>query len=317
MGDQQVTAAIECFDLTKTYVRHVTALHNITLHIAKGSSFGLLGENGAGKSTLVRILLGFIHPTSGIVRVLGEDDITCAHDRLGYVHERPIFELRFSGYAYLQYMAQLSGIWGEANHTRVQEVLAMVQLQEAASRPIHTYSKGMQQRLAIAQALITEPELLILDEPTSGLDPRSQWEIRQIILNLRKLGKTLLLCSHYLAEVEELCDAVGILRRGQMLLSGTVSQLLAAQGCIEIVLGTTIPAETVARNLNLEASLIEAQGNKLCIKDSMQQSVLAALIAADIPIISLNPLNHTLEEIYLQTTYTKDNAQQSIAATRR
>jgi ABC-2 type transport system ATP-binding protein len=197
MGDQQMIAAIECFDLTKTYSRHFTALHNITLQVAGGSSFGLLGENGAGKSTLVRILLGFIHPTSGIVRVLGEDDVTRAHNRLGYVHERPIFELRFSGYTYLQYMAQLSGLWSEASRTRAQEVLAMVQLEEAANRPIHTYSKGMQQRLAIAQALITEPELLILDEPTSGLDPRSQWEIRQIILTLRKQGKTLLLCSHY------------------------------------------------------------------------------------------------------------------------
>ena len=122
-------------------------------------------------------------------------------------------------------------------------MLEQVNLQEAATRAIRTYSKGMMQRLAIAQALMTNPELLILDEPTSGLDPRSQWEIRQIIAALRKQGKTVLLCSHYLAEVEMLCDAVGILRRGELILRGTVADLLHSQDVIEIVLANDQPAE--------------------------------------------------------------------------
>ena len=175
---------IECIELTKAYGTHSVALKNLNLTINEGTSFGLLGENGAGKSTLVRLLMGFIFPTSGRVRVLGEEQVARAHARIGYAHERPIFETRFSGRKYLAYLGKLAGLWGVANSRRVGEVLEQVNLQEAADRPIGTYSKGMMQRLAIAQALMTRPELLILDEPTSGLDPRSQWEIRQIIAAL-------------------------------------------------------------------------------------------------------------------------------------
>src|SRR5437588_12755214 len=164
--------AIECIELTKAYGTQAVALKNLNLTINEGTSFGLLGENGAGKSTLVRILMGFIFPTSGRVHVLGEEQVSRAHSRIGYAHERPIFEARFSGRKYLSYLGKLAGLWGTANSTRIKEVLDQVNLQEAADRAIGTYSKGMLQRLAIAQALMTDPELLILDEPTSGLDPR-------------------------------------------------------------------------------------------------------------------------------------------------
>ncbi|HCI82912.1 MAG TPA: ABC transporter ATP-binding protein, partial [Ktedonobacter sp.] len=158
-----VLPAIECQELTKSYNTRITALNNLTLAIPQGSSFGLLGENGAGKSTLVRLIMGFIFPTSGHVRVFGEEQVTLAHGRIGYVHERPIFETRFSGRAFLTYLGQLSGLWNTANHTKVQELLELVNLHEAADRTIGTYSKGMMQRLAIAQALLTNPALLILD----------------------------------------------------------------------------------------------------------------------------------------------------------
>jgi len=186
---------IECVELTKAYGKRIVALNNLTLTINEGASFGLLGENGAGKSTLVRLLMGFIFPTSGRVRVLGEEKMARAHPRIGYVHERPIFETRFKGRVYLTYLGELSGLWGYVNKARVDELLERVNLYEAADRAIGTYSKGMLQRLAIAQALLSGPELLILDEPTSGLDPRSQWEVRQIISALRKQGKTGLLVN--------------------------------------------------------------------------------------------------------------------------
>src|SRR5579884_2629777 len=144
-------AAIECIELTKTYGRRTTALHNLTLTINEGTSFGLLGENGAGKSTLVRIIMGFTYPTSGSIRVLGEDQVIRAHPRIGYVHERPIFEMRFTGRAYLTYLAQLAGTWDTANIRRVSHLLTQVNLNEAADRRLGTYSKGMLQRLAIAQ----------------------------------------------------------------------------------------------------------------------------------------------------------------------
>ena len=229
--------------------------------LKQGISFGLLGENGAGKSTLVRLLMGFIFPTSGQMRVLGEECVSRAHDRIGYAHERPIFETRFTGRRYLDYLGKLAGLWSATNSTRVSHVLEQVNLQEAADRPIGTYSKGMLQRLAIAQALMTDPELLILDEPTSGLDPRSQWEIRQILAALRKQGKTVLLCSHYLAEVEALCDAVGILRRGELILSGTVEDLLHSQDVVEIVLGHGHSANEVVARLEIAGQVIEAQGD--------------------------------------------------------
>lgn len=297
---------IECIELTKAYGTHAIALKNLNLIINEGTSFGLLGENGAGKSTLVRLLMGFIFPTSGRVRVLGEEQVSRAHARIGYAHERPIFETRFSGRKYLAYLGKLAGLWGTANSRQIGEVLEQVNLQEAADRAIGTYSKGMLQRLAIAQALMTNPELLILDEPTSGLDPRSQWEIRQIIAALRKQGKTVLLCSHYLAEVEMLCDAVGILRRGELILSGRVADLLHSQDVFEIVLANDQPAGEVVARLGIGEQVIEMQGNVLRIAGKAQQTVLAALVGANIAIASLNPLTRTLEDVYVQTTRTAD-----------
>jgi len=299
---------IECIDLTKSYGLRVTALNNLTLTIEQGTSFGLLGENGAGKSTLVRMIMGFIFPTSGHIRVFGEERVALAHPKIGYVHERPIFETRFTGRAYLTYLAQLSGLWDEANKARVQALLELVNLHEAADRNTGTYSKGMLQRLAIAQALLTNPELLILDEPTSGLDPRSQWEVRQIVAGLRKEGKTILLCSHYLSEVEALCDSVCILRRGRLILSGAVADLLHSQGIVEIVLANQQDAGNVVARLGLVEQVIEIQGNLFRIPDHAQTAVLAQLVNANIPIVSLTPVNRTLEEVYVRTTQASDNA---------
>ncbi|HEX6554264.1 MAG TPA: ABC transporter ATP-binding protein [Ktedonobacteraceae bacterium] len=297
---------IECNELTKAYGKHI-ALDSLTLTIEEGASFGLLGENGAGKSTLVRLLMGFIFPTSGQMRVLGEERVCRAHDRIGYAHERPIFETRFTGRRYLDYLGKLAGLWGATNSMRVSHVLEQVNLQEAADRPIGTYSKGMLQRLAIAQALMTDPELLILDEPTSGLDPRSQWEIRQILAALRKQGKTVLLCSHYLAEVEALCDTVGILRRGELILSGTVEDLLRSQDVVEIVLAHDQAANEVVARLEIAGQVIEAQGDMLRVAGKVQAAVLAKLVEAGIDIASLNPLSRTLEDVYVQATRAADN----------
>lgn len=307
----QSRPVIECIDLSKAYTKRTTALSNLNLSIGEGMSFGLLGENGAGKSTLVKLIMGFIFPTAGRVRVLGEEKVARAHTRIGYVHERPIFETRFSGRASLSYLGKLAGLWGAASRARIDEVLSLVNLREAADRAVGTYSKGMMQRLALAQALMTDPDLLILDEPTSGLDPRSQWEIRQIIAALRKEGKSVLLCSHYLAEVEMLCDAVGILRHGQLILSGTVADLLHSQDVVEIVLAQDHAASVVAVRLDITDQVIDAQENVLHVSGKAQSAVLAALVNAGIDIVSLNPLTRTLEDVYVQTTNAADAAASS------
>lgn len=297
---------IECRDLSKTYPKRVVALDTCSLIIEQGTAFGLLGENGAGKSTLVRLLMGFILPSSGQLRVFGTEEVTRVHTRIGYVHERPIFENAFTGRRFLRYLAELSGLFGTANSTRVQEVLEEVKLSDAADRKIGQYSKGMLQRLAIAQALLTNPDLLIFDEPTSGLDPRSQWEVRQIIAALRNQGKTILICSHYLTEVEALCNAVGILRRGKLILTGRVDELLHGQDISEIALANELPAANLVDRLALKEQVVGTQDNILRVRGSEQELVLSKLVNAKVPLLSLNPLNRTLEEVYVQATRRAD-----------
>lgn len=294
---------VACVNLTRTYEGGVTALKDLTLNIEPGMSFGLLGENGAGKSTLVRLIMGFILPTRGKLSVLGERKVSRAHARIGYLHERPYVELRFSAKKYLTYMARLSGLWSQQASSRIAEVLEMVDLSAAADEKLATYSKGMLQRLCIAQALLSDPEFLILDEPTGGLDPYSQWAVRQIIANLRKRGKTLLICSHYLAEVETLCDTVGILQRGTLIQHGAVRDLVATQNKVEILLREDQSAAELVVRLALQSYIQKAEGNLLRFATRDQQRVLAALVQAEIPIFSLHPVNQTLEEVYIATTH--------------
>jgi ABC-2 type transport system ATP-binding protein len=297
-------AVVTCVGLTKVYQTGVVALNDLTLTIEPEMSFGLMGENGAGKSTLVRLLMGFIFPTRGQLSVLGETVVRRAHARIGYLHERPYVELRFTARSYLTYMAQLSGLWDAANRQRVQSVLEQVDLNAAADERLATYSKGMLQRLSIAQTLLTDPQLLILDEPTNGLDPYSQWQVRQIIAALRKQGKTILICSHYLAEVEMLCDTVGILQHGKLVQSGAVSDLVQTQNAVEIVLaeGEGLLASDIVTRLGIAEHVIEMHNNLMRIDAESQDSVLAALVAANVQIHSLNPVSQTLEEVYINTT---------------
>ena len=296
--------AIRCSELTKSY-HNIVALQDLTLDIEYGTSFGLLGENGAGKSTLVRLMMGFIFPTSGQIRVLDQADILKAHASIGYVHERAIFDPRISGRKYLLHLGKLIGLHGAAGKQRVEATLTRVNLLEAANRPVGAYSKGMQQRLAIAQALLTDPELLILDEPTSGLDPRSQWEIRQIIQGLRARGKTIFLCSHYLTEVEALCDTIGIMRRGKMVLSGSVADLMRSKNIVEVKLADHLDARVTLAELNISSqSTFDLHSNVFKIRGEDQQLILENLVQAHIPIISLSPINRSLEEIYVEATST-------------
>ena len=296
------SAVVSCKGLTKIYQTGVLALNDLTLTIESGMSFGLMGENGAGKSTLVKLLMGFIFPTKGQLSVLGETVVRRAHSRIGYLHERPYVELRFTARSYLNYMAQLSGYWNVEAQRRVQSALEQVDLLASSDERLATYSKGMLQRLSIAQTLLTNPQFLILDEPTNGLDPYSQWQVRQIIAELRKQGKTILICSHYLAEVEMLCDTVGILQHGKLVQSGAVSDLVHTQNAIEIVLNHDCNASDVITQLGIQEPVIEAYNNILRISVESQDRVLAALVAAQVQIHSLNPVSQTLEDVYIHTT---------------
>lgn len=208
-------------------------------------------------------------------------------------------------------MAQLSGIWDANGHQRVQSVLEQVDLSAASNERLASYSKGMLQRMSIAQTLLTDPRLLILDEPTNGLDPYSQWQVRQIIATLRKQGKTILICSHYLAEVEMLCDTAGILHHGKLVRSGAVSDLAHTQNIVEIVLAKDYLASDIVTQLGIADHVIEMQNTLMRIDAESQEKVLAALVSANIQIQSLNPVSQTLEEVYIHTT--KTDAEQSFA----
>ena len=295
-------AVVTCVDLTKIYQTGTVALDKMTLTIEPGMSFGLMGENGAGKSTLVKLLMGSIFPTKGRLNVLGETDVRRAHARIGYLHERPYVELRFTARSYLNYMAQLSGYWNVDAQRRVQSALEQVDLSAASDERLSTFSKGMLQRLSIAQTLLTDPQFLILDEPTNGLDPYSQWQVRQIIAALRKQGKTLLICSHYLTEVEMLCDTVGIMQHGKLVQSGVVSDLVHAQNAVDIMIPKDDLAGDIVRQLGIQEHVIDAKDNYLRIKSESQNGVLAALAAAGIQILSLNPVSQTLEDVYIRST---------------
>lgn len=223
--------AIETRSLSKEYSssfgkKKVNALVNLDLDINKGTIFGLLGPNGAGKTTLVKLLLQIIFPTFGSGKLLGEDigDYKLKK-RIGYLPENHKYPPYLTGGEVLNFFGKLSGMEGSVLSKKIDELLELVKLTKWKKSKIKTYSKGMMQRLGLAQTLINDPELIFLDEPTDGVDPIGRKEIRDILLELKDRSKTIFLNSHLLSEVEKITDRVGILNKGKLLREGTVKEL--------------------------------------------------------------------------------------------
>lgn len=202
--------------------RNVAALRDVSLQIAPGEVFGLLGPNGAGKSTLIKLILGFLYPDKGAIKLFGSTNLTRGHARLGYLPEKPRYHSNFTGREYVQTQAGLSGFGSKDARAVADHSLQTVGLASAADRRISTYSKGMTQRLGLAVVLSASggrpPDLLVLDEPASGLDPEGQISVRDFILDCKGQGSTVLLCSHQLTEVESICTVVAILRAGRLVM---------------------------------------------------------------------------------------------------
>ncbi|MEM0965937.1 MAG: ABC transporter ATP-binding protein [Verrucomicrobiota bacterium] len=208
-------------------ISSVTALEGLDLEVRQGEVFGLLGPNGSGKSTTIKICLDLVRPTSGECLVFGgKTSVPESRKRIGYVPEAPFFYGYLSGENLVKSMGRFSGLLGADLDKRTEKVIETVGLQGAEKRPIRTYSKGMLQRLGLAQALVHDPDLIILDEPTAGVDPIGARQITDMIRLLKSEGKTVLLCSHLLSQVETVCDRVAILHRGKMLAEGTMESLL-------------------------------------------------------------------------------------------
>ena len=220
---------IQSESLTKFY-KNTRALNQVNLQVEQGEIFGFLGPNGAGKTTFVKTMLNFIRPSSGQVRVLGELPNRLNRESIGYLPERISIHPFLTGREFLKYQARLTRLKPADIAQAVETCLKRVHMQEDADRQIEGYSKGMMQRIGLAQALLGEPELLILDEPNSGLDPIGVLQIREAILEEKKRGATIFLNSHQLLEVEKTCDRVAILNKGELVAQGSSEELGGEQG---------------------------------------------------------------------------------------
>lgn len=225
---------IETFALTKVYGGKL-ACSNLHLAVPQGQIFGLLGPNGAGKSTCIKMLTGLLFPTSGVAMVLGKPVGDIANrNRIGYLPENFKFQEWMTGKELLSFHASLYKIDKPKAVARIAEVLELVKLQGQEKYRVGTYSKGMQQRLGLAGALLPDPELLFLDEPTSALDPLGRKEVRDLILDLKQRGKSVLLNSHLLSEVEQVCDSAAIINQGRIVASGFMNDILGGNYTLEI-----------------------------------------------------------------------------------
>ena len=239
--------AVEIVNLVKDFKsslrrQPLRAVDDVSIRIMPGEVYGLIGPNGSGKSTTMKALLGLVAPTSGRCAIFGKDSMKVdSRNEVGFLPENPYFYKHLSGEETLKFYGKLCGIKRAALRDRVKELLELVGLTGAAERRIGGYSKGMLQRIGLAQALIQEPRLVILDEPTAGVDPVGSREIRDLIFKLRERGITVFLCSHLLEQVQEVCDYVGIIFRGKMIREGKLDELIAIEDQTEFILQDASP----------------------------------------------------------------------------
>ena len=240
-------AAVALTGVTKVFPvpfqrRSIVAVCDLNLEVAPGQIYGLLGPNGSGKSTILKIILGLVPPTRGQARIFGRDsDSVASRESVGFLPESPYFYKFLTGEETLRFYGKLCGLRGTNLRNRVEETLALVGLTNARRRRLGGYSKGMLQRIGLAQALIQEPTLLVLDEPTAGVDPVGAREIRDLILPLKARGITVLLSSHLLGQVQEICDRVGILANGVLVREGPLRELLGVENQTQFVVENASP----------------------------------------------------------------------------
>ena len=217
--------------------RKVVAVKDLTLRIEPGEVYGLLGPNGSGKSTTLKIILGLVSPTRGRTEIVGRDSrLVASREAVGFLPENPYFYKYLTGAETLRFFGRLCGMQAATLKNRINELLDLVGLDNARDRRLGTYSKGMLQRIGLAQALIYDPRLVVLDEPTAGVDPAGSREIRDLIIDLKRRGITVLLSSHLLAQAQEICDRIGILADGVLVREGRLQDLIAIENQTELVI---------------------------------------------------------------------------------
>jgi len=301
--------AIVTEDLCKDFrvgfaLRRQRVLHHLNLQVEEGEVFGYLGPNGAGKTTTIKLLLGLIFPTSGEVSLLGREATHPeARSRLGFLPENPYFYDHLTGREFLDYCGRLLKMEGKRRRSRIAELLERLGIAKAADLQLRRYSKGMIQRIGLAQALLNDPDLLILDEPMSGLDPLGRREVRDLILSLKEEGKTIFFSSHILPDVEMICDRVGILVGGRLREVGVLEEMLEARiESIEVTVrepdfsrlsSLDLPLSSPPRQRGDRVLLLVADENTL-------RETLDRLHEARVRIVSIVPQRETLEDYFLR-----------------
>jgi ABC-2 type transport system ATP-binding protein len=297
--------ALQTEVLTKRYGAR-TAVDRLTMRVERGDIYGFLGPNGAGKSTTLRMLLGLVRPTSGVIKfpVRGSSwEYLQARSRVGAIIEAPAFYENFSGRRNLQLLASLSG---GVRKQRVEEVLEIVDLRDRARDPVKVYSYGMRQRLGIAQALLPTPDIIILDEPTNGLDPQGIQQTRQLIRRLQTdFRLTVLLSSHLLTEIEQLCNRVGIIHEGHLLYEGGTEALIAPTRRYKVrVDDLPVAFELLSREAGVTVSRNGASFLHVDADAERIPAVNALLVSHGLKVYELSPAQETLEEAFLRLTET-------------
>ncbi len=300
---------LETRDLTKDYVvgsfrkRRRPALSDLNLQVEEGEVFGLVGPNGAGKTTTLKLLMGLIYPTRGEATILGRpiDDVEMKR-QIGYLPEQPYFYDYLTGRELLTYFAQLFGLSRSEQRERAEELLDKVGISEAADVPLRKYSKGMTQRLGIAQALVNRPKLVFFDEPMSGLDPMGRREMTHLVRELGDSGVTVFFSSHILPDVEQLCDRVGILNQGRLVELGALSQILEVS-----VREVEVVAENVSEDLEAkirgESSAFRRAGERceIAFADTDAfDAMLPVFVERGARLVSVHHVRRTLEDHFVR-----------------
>ena len=301
------TSAIDTSHLRKEYGGTLgrgafTAVQDLSFSVPRGQVFGFLGPNGAGKTTTINMLLGNIKPTSGSATLLGKPlgDLD-ARARLGFLPEKFQFHEFLTAEEFLDLHGKLYGMGPKARQKRIPEVLEQVKLYDRRKSKLSEFSKGMQQRAGLAQAILNDPELVILDEPTSALDPLGRREVREIVAGLKERGKTVLLNSHLLGEIEMTCDQVAILKKGEVIRVGSMDALLAAPATVEMRVQNVSPA--LVRALEALAHSVTVDGEEIAVgigDEAIIPDLAAAVVGHQGRLLSLVPKRESLEDLFIR-----------------
>jgi ABC-2 type transport system ATP-binding protein len=306
MEAQMTTPAIEFQDVSKVFRRRlagqeVEALARVSFEVGAGEVCAFLGPNGAGKTTSINILMGFLYADWGNARVLGyEPGDVRAKQKIGFVPENFAFYKYLNAEQLLRFHLALAG--GDASHSvaLIRDLLFKVQLQGYEKLKIGKYSRGMVQRLGIAQALLSDPQLLVLDEPTSGLDPAGRKEVKDLIHTLKTQGKTIFLSSHILSEVEQICDRAIIINRGRLVRTGTMNELLGTGDHVEIVTDQ-LPVELEPVLAEWGATMDRgAHGVRIVVDRARKRELAEKLWGAGCDVVSMVPVRSSLEDLYMK-----------------